>query len=106
MPEISRFFGKMPSVMHHVTAAIPLGGHRLHLRFDDGVEGELDFASFLEFRGVFEPHMDPAFFARVRVDYGTLCWPNDTDLDPLVLYARVTGRSIEELLLAENALAP
>jgi len=95
----------MSAMLRHVTTVTPLGGHRLRLRFDDGIEGDLDFATFLEFLGVFEPHRDPKFFASVHVDYGTLCWSNDTDLDPLVLYSRVTGRSIEDLLAAENALA-
>ena len=25
---------------------------------------------------------NPAFFRQVRVDCGTLCWPNDIDIDP------------------------
>jgi len=29
---------------------------------------------------------------------GTICWPNDADWDPLVLYSLVTGRPIETLL--------
>jgi hypothetical protein len=34
---------------------------------------------------VFQPLQDPAFFAQVRVDYGTVVWPNGVDLDPDVL---------------------
>ena len=26
--------------------------------------------------------LNPAFFRQVRVDCGTLCWPNDIDIDP------------------------
>ena len=32
-----------------VRKAVPLGDHRLRLTFDDGVEGEVDIASFVEF---------------------------------------------------------
>jgi hypothetical protein len=76
----------------------PLGGHRLFLRFEDGVRGELDFAEFLEFRGVFEELRDPAKFAEVRVvpEWGAIAWPNGADLDPDVLYSRVTGIPIAE----------
>jgi hypothetical protein len=44
-------------------------------------------------RGVFAPHKDSAFFAQVRVDpeSGTIVWPNDTDLDPDVLYEAAHG---------------
>lgn len=76
------------------------GGYRLWLQFQDGVEGEVDLGPWLTFQGVFAPLRDPAYFARVRVnpELGTICWPNDTDWDPLVLYSVVTGRPIETLL--------
>jgi hypothetical protein len=80
-------------MLKDVVAARPLEGHRLHLRFEDGVEGVIDLAEYLEFRGVFEPLKDHAYFAQVRVDaeLGTVTWPNGSDLDPDVLYSRVTG---------------
>jgi hypothetical protein len=78
----------------------PRGGYRLWLQFQDGVEGEIDLEPLLSFQGVFAPLRDPAYFARVRVnpELGTICWPNDADWDPLVLYSLVTGRPIETLL--------
>ena len=76
-----------------VTSVEVTGPHRLRLRFNDGVEGEIDFATILQFDGVFEPLRDADYFARVRVDdeAGTICWPNGVDLDPLVLHSRVTN---------------
>ena len=74
-----------------------LGGHRLLLRFEDGVEGELDFADRLRFEGVFSSLKDPDMFALVRVDteLGTIVWPNGADLDPDVLYAELSGIPIK-----------
>ena len=74
-----------------------LGGHRLHLRFEDGASGELDFAERLRFQGVFERLKDVSEFAKVRVnpESGTIEWPGGIDLDPDVLYAAVTGQLIE-----------
>jgi hypothetical protein len=79
-----------------IVAATPIASHRLHIRFDDGTEGEIDVAEEIGFFGVFEPLADPAFFAQVRVDpeLGTVVWPNGADLDPIVLYARVTGKPV------------
>ena len=73
-----------------------LGGHRVHLCFEDGVQGDLDLGRVIEFRGVFEALEDPREFAKVRVDpeLGTIAWPNGADLDPDVLYAVITGRPI------------
>jgi len=74
----------------------PFGDYRLRIRFDDGVEGIIDIKQLVEFTGVFEPLRDPAFFAKANVhpELGTICWPNDADLDSDVLYAKVTGRPV------------
>jgi hypothetical protein len=58
------------------------------LRFSDGLEGEVDLTDGL--RGeLFEPLRDPPAFAQVRVEYGTLAWPNGADWAPETLYDRV-----------------
>jgi hypothetical protein len=77
-----------------VVAARHLSGHRVWLRFDDGVEGELDLAKDL-WGEAFEPLRDPGYFSRFRVD-DTLVWPNGADFAPEFLYERVrlgSGRS-------------
>lgn len=68
-------------------------GYRLRVRFEDGVEGVVDLKDVIQFSGVFAPLKEPDYFAQVRVneDTGTICWPNDADLDPDVLSALVTG---------------
>jgi hypothetical protein len=71
----------------HVTSAEHRGGHRVHLRFDDGVEGEIDLAGELEGE-IFAPLRDPAYFARFSVD-DTLVWPNGADFAPEFLHALV-----------------
>jgi len=73
-----------------------LDNHRLRLRFENGVEGIVDVARLVKFTGVFAPLQERDYFAQVRVnpDTGTICWPNDADLDPDVLYALVSGEPI------------
>lgn len=71
----------------HVESARHLRGHRIWLRFDDGVEGEIDLAGDLEGE-VFQPLRDPAYFARFSVD-DTLVWPNGADFAPEFLHERV-----------------
>jgi len=74
-----------------------LGGYRLRLRFDDGVEGELDISEQIPFDGVFEPMRDLTFFRRVRLNrvWGTIEWPGGIDLDPEVLHEEITGEKVE-----------
>ena len=83
-------------MMKDIVEVRPLGGHRLYLRFEDGVAGELDFADRLRFEGVFAPLRDPVVFAQVRIhpELGTIAWPNGADLDPDVLYAELSGTAI------------
>ncbi len=84
-------------MLKDVVEARALGGHRLFVRFEDGVEGEIDLGPVLRFVGVFAPLADPAEFAKVHVDreLGTVVWPGGADLDPDVLHSRVTGIPIE-----------
>jgi hypothetical protein len=55
----------------------PMDGYQLYLRFEEGVEGFIDVEQ-----------------ARVNSELGAICWPNGADLDPDVLYARLSGRPI------------
>jgi hypothetical protein len=83
---------------------VPLTDRRLELVFDDGSCGEIDLRSHVSFSGVFESLDDDDEFRRVRVngDTGTIEWPNGADLDPVVLYATVTGRTIEDVLSSKT----
>jgi len=80
-----------------VTEVRVVGKHRLHLRFADGVAGEVDVSKLVDFRGVFAQLNDAQEFALVRVnpELGTVTWPCGADLDPDVLYAEVTGERVD-----------
>jgi len=71
-----------------VVAVEVIGDHRLRLSFEDGTVGDVAFDE-REWRGVFAPLAEPAFFAQVRVDSetGTIAWPNGVDMAPEPLYA-------------------
>lgn len=71
-----------------ITGVEVIGEYQLRLAFQDGTVGDVDFRA-RDWRGVFEPLRDPAYFARVAVDpeAGTIAWPNGVDLAPEPLYA-------------------
>jgi len=73
--------------LHRIVEVDVVGEHRLRLAFDDGVRGVVD-ASTWDWRGVFEPLRDPAYFARVELDreLGTISWPNGADVAPETLH--------------------
>jgi hypothetical protein len=73
--------------MEYLVQARHLGGFRVWLRFNDGLEGEIDLAKDL-WGPIFEPVRDERYFAAFLVD-DTLTWPNGADFAPEMLYERV-----------------
>ena len=82
-------------MLFDVVEVKPLEGLKLWLRFEGGTEGVVDLSD-LELKGVLAKLKDPDFFARAYVDpeLGTVAWPGGLDLDPAVLYAKLTGAPV------------
>ena len=70
-------------MLKDVVEVRPLGDYRVHLRFEDGVESDIDLGDVIEFKGVFAPLRDSQEFAKLRIhpELGTVVWPNGADLD-------------------------
>lgn len=75
-------------MLHDVVEARFVDAYRVFLRFDDGLQGELDLGQLLTFEGVFAPLRTVEAFAELRVnpDTGTLEWPSGADIAPETLY--------------------
>lgn len=64
-----------------------LGGYRLRLTFSDGAVGEADLTDLAtKDAPMTRPLRDPAYFARVFLDFGAPTWPNGFDLAPWALH--------------------
>ncbi len=65
--------------------------YRVWIRFDDGLEGEVDLSNLVG-KGVFKDWESVNFFNQVRIDpkTDTLTWGNDIDLDPYVLRDKIS----------------
>lgn len=64
-----------------------MDSHRLQLTFTNGELGIYDCSTLLDF-GVFTELRDVTYFNRVRVDCGTVVWPNEQDICPDTLYEK------------------
>jgi hypothetical protein len=85
--------GEMP----RPTDVKALPNHRIGVRYDNGVEGEIELSD-LAGRGVFEPLNHPAYFATVHLGtHGAIQWSSSLDLCPDAMYLRLTGKTAEEL---------
>lgn len=67
--------------LRQVTGAKPMDGTKVFVTFDNGVFGVFDCAAYME-DAYWRRLKSPAFFRRVKVECGTLCWPDDIDIDP------------------------
>lgn len=75
----------------------PLPGFRLHLRYADGVEGDVDLSDLVG-RGVFERLTDPDQFGTAFVtESGDVAWGEDLELCGDTLYMKVTGKRPEDV---------
>ena len=74
-----------------IIACKPKPNYRVWIRFDDGLEGEVDLSDLVG-KGVFKAWESVDFFNQVRVDpkTDTLAWGDDIDLDPYVLKERIS----------------
>jgi len=74
-----------PKTIPRVEQVEVIGPYELRVTFDDGLVRELDLSDQLS-GAVFEQLTDPARFAQVGIEGGTISWPNEADIDPVVLH--------------------
>src|SRR4249919_1820986 len=88
-----------------VAAARHVRDHVLWLRFDDGLEGEVDLTGSLE-GTLLEPLQDVAEFAQVRVVDGIVTWPSGADWATESLYERVAANRLTTQSLDDVPATP
>lgn len=74
----------MRDKIYGVLSVKVLDDFKLLLTFDDGKRKVYDMKPNLH--GIFETLKDPNMFALAHVDYGTVCWTDQLDIDPELLY--------------------
>ena len=77
-------------MLPHVTQARYVADFTIWVRFDDGVEGEVNLSSELQ-GPIFEPLKNLEVFRQFSVhpELRTLVWPNGADFAPEFLYSSV-----------------
>lgn len=72
----------------HVVRGEHVADHRIHVWFNDGVNGEVDLATLLD-GPIFQPLKDVAYFRQFRLEGHTLAWNNGADFAPEYLHGLV-----------------
>ncbi|SEP43874.1 DUF2442 domain-containing protein [Nitrosovibrio sp. Nv6] len=82
-----------------VKAVEALDGYRLHVRFIDGLEGEVDMSERVRSprAGVFAVLADPDVFAQAHVEFGAVTWPGEIDLAPDAMHDEIKKNGVWRL---------
>lgn len=76
----------------HVDRAKHVTGYRVHLWFNDGTDGEVDFSEVLD-GPIFQPLRDVNYFKQFRLEGHTLAWDNGADFAPEYLHELAHAQS-------------
>ena len=79
--------------LNDVTAIAYRGGHKYHIVFDDGLEGDIDFSEYIGNGPILEPLADSTYFQRALIAGGTIAWPNGADIAPETLYEKLESET-------------
>lgn len=83
-----------PKAPWRVSRVEVLAGYRLRVRFNDGAEGAVEMAEFINSpaAGVFAALRDEKRFREARVVLGAVTWPGDLDLAPDAMHRAIKER--------------
>ncbi len=76
----------------HVDRAEYIAGHRVHVWFNDGTDGEIDLRNVLD-GPIFQPLRNVKCFKQFRIEGHTLAWENGADFAPEYLHSLVNAAS-------------
>ena len=82
---------RVTNVPYAVTHVSVRPGFRLHVRFIDGLEGEVDMSEMVTSpdAGVFAELRDPEAFSRAYVQNYYVAWPTGQDLAPDAMHDEI-----------------
>lgn len=85
-------------MIYDVISAEYKGDYRILVTFENGKGGIVDFEQFIKRGGVFEKLQDMTFFRQFSInkELGILCWDNQVDVAPEILYSVATGEPLPE----------
>ena len=72
-------------ILLDVTKVQAQPGYRLIIQFENGELRRFDMSPYMEQKPWLKLKGSPLFY-RARVEYGTVVWPGEIDIDPETLY--------------------
>ena len=79
-------------MLMHIERVEYVDGHRVHLWFNDGTDGEVNFFDILD-GPIFQPLRNMNYFRQFRIEGHTLAWENGANFAPEYLHDLVHAES-------------
>ena len=75
--------------------AVYIENYKIHLFFEDKINGIVDFSDYIGKGVVFSKFRDIEYFKNFQInkDIGTICWDDNVDISPETLYLKVTNNT-------------
>ena len=72
-----------------------INNYQLHIQFNDGTEGDVDFKNtiFEDNRLIFKQLREVDKFKNFKIALNTICWSNDLDLAPEYIKEKMTEQN-------------
>ena len=70
------------SLICRVVDAKYVDGYTIHVKFNDGAEGDVDLSSVINKGGVFNSVKDKNNFKNFAINHGVITWSNSLDIAP------------------------
>jgi len=73
-----------------------VNGYKIHVWFENGRDGIVDFAKYINQGGIYSSLANVELFKKFTVDpeVFVLTWPNKADIAPEEIYSAATGESL------------
>jgi hypothetical protein len=90
--------------LNYVTSIAYKHDYVYRVAFNDGLEGDVDFAEYVVSGPVFEALKGVKFLRQAHIEGDTIAWPNGADVAPETLYERIeiANKSLQPLTTSEE----
>ena len=79
----------------NIIEAKPLENYKLFLKFDDGINGEIELSN-LKGKGVFDYWNDENNFKNFKIIDNIIIWNDILDMDSNAFYLKIINKTFEE----------
>ena len=87
-----------------ITEVEYLSDYKLHVKFEDGVEGDIKLDDLVG-KGIFRHLQNKELFSKAYSTGYAISWSEELEIDAYAIYFEITGKKMEDILPSRNTYA-